>query len=127
MHRVWVRDHQNALRRPWYPRLFDLSTKATPVGNATTKTDVEIVVKNVIVYSADWCPFCTRAKALLKSREILFEEINVDRVPGFREKLVEMTGRMTVPQIMVDGEPIGGFDDIAALDRNGELLALVQD
>ena len=127
MHRVWVRDHQNALRRPWYPRLFDLSTKATPVGNATTKTDVEIVVKNVIVYSADWCPFCTRAKALLKSREIPFEEINVDRVPGFRENLVEMTGRMTVPQIMVDGEPIGGFDDIAALDRNGELLALVQD
>jgi glutaredoxin 3 len=84
-------------------------------------------VKNVIVYSADWCPFCTRAKALLKSREIPFEEINVDRVPGFREKLVEMTGRMTVPQIMVDGEPIGGFDDIAGLDRNGELLALVQD
>ncbi len=84
-------------------------------------------MKNVIVYSADWCPFCTRAKALLNSREIPFEEINVDRVPGFREKLVEMTGRMTVPQIMVDGEPIGGFDDIARLDRNGELLALVQD
>ena len=104
-----------------------MPTEATAVGNAAAKTDVELDVKNVIVYSADWCPFCTRAKALLKSREIPFEEINVDRVPGFREKLVEMTGRMTVPQIMVDGEPIGGFDDIAALDRNGELLALVQD
>lgn len=127
MHRVWVRDHQIALCRSWHPRLSDLPTKATPVGNATTKTDVETGVKDVIVYSADWCPFCTRAKALLTSREIPFEEINVDRVPGFREKLVEMTGRMTVPQIMVDGEPVGGFDEIAALDRNGELLALVQD
>lgn len=84
-------------------------------------------MKDVIVYSADWCPFCTRAKSLLNAREIPFEEINVDRVPGFREKLVEMTGRMTVPQIMVDGKPVGGFDALAALDRNGELLALVQD
>jgi GrxC family glutaredoxin len=84
-------------------------------------------VKKVEFYSADWCPFCMRAKALLDSRGIEYEEINVDRIPGFREKLVEMTGRMTIPQIMVDGEPIGGYDDIAALDRAGELLPLVQD
>lgn len=84
-------------------------------------------MKDVVVYSADWCPFCTRAKALLTSRDIPFEEINVDRVPGFREKLVEMTGRMTVPQIFVGGEPIGGYDELAGLDRNGELLPLVQD
>ncbi len=84
-------------------------------------------MKNVILYSADWCPFCTRAKALLTSREIPFEEVNVDRVPGFREKLVEMSGRRTVPQIFVGGEPIGGYDDLVALDRNGELLALVSD
>ena len=68
-----------------------------------------------------------RAKALLDSRGIEYEEINVDRIPGFREKLVEMTGRMTIPQIIVDGEPVGGYDDIAALDRAGELLPLVQD
>jgi glutaredoxin 3 len=84
-------------------------------------------VKKVEFYSADWCPFCLRAKALLKSRGIEFEEINVDRVPGFREKLVEMTGRMTIPQIIIDGTPVGGYDDIAALDRAGELLPLVQD
>ncbi|MGI9186270.1 MAG: glutaredoxin domain-containing protein [Gaiellales bacterium] len=84
-------------------------------------------MKKVEFYSADWCPFCMRAKALLDSRGIEYEEINVDRIPGFREKLVEMTGRMTIPQIMVDGEPIGGYDDIAALDRAGELLPLVQD
>ena len=84
-------------------------------------------MKKVEFYSADWCPFCLRAKALLKSRGIEFEEINVDRVPGFREKLVEMTGRMTIPQIIIDGTPVGGYDDIAALDRAGELLQLVQD
>ena len=84
-------------------------------------------MKKVEFYSADWCPICLRAKALLKSRGIEFEEINVDRVPGFREKLVEMTGRMTIPQIIIDGTPVGGYDDIAALDRAGELLPLVQD
>jgi glutaredoxin 3 len=84
-------------------------------------------VKKVEFYYADWCPFCLRAKALLKSRGIEFEEINVDRVPGFREQLVEMTGRMTIPQIIIDGTPVGGYDDIAALDRAGELLPLVQD
>jgi glutaredoxin 3 len=68
-----------------------------------------------------------RAKALLDSRGIEYEEINVDRIPGFREQLVEMTGRMTIPQIIIDGEPVGGYDDIAALDRSGELLPLVQD
>jgi len=84
-------------------------------------------VKKVEFYSADWCPFCMRAKALLDSRGIEYEEVNVDRIPGFREKLVEMTGRMTIPQIIIDGEPVGGYDDIAALDRAGELLPLVQD
>ena len=84
-------------------------------------------MKKVEFYSADWCPFCMRAKALLDSRGIEYEEINVDRIPGFREQLVEMTGRMTIPQIIVDGEPVGGYDDIAALDRAGELLPLVQD
>ncbi len=84
-------------------------------------------MKKVEFYSADWCPFCMRAKALLDARGIEYEEINVDRIPGFREKLVEMTGRMTIPQIIIDGEPVGGYDDIAALDRAGELLPRVQD
>ncbi|MFM7551712.1 MAG: glutaredoxin domain-containing protein [Actinomycetota bacterium] len=84
-------------------------------------------MKKVEFFSADWCPFCMRAKALLDARGIAYEEINVDRIPGFREQLVEMTGRMTIPQIIIDGEPVGGYDDIAALDRNGELLPLVQD
>jgi glutaredoxin 3 len=83
-------------------------------------------MKKVEFYSADWCPFCMRAKALLDARGIAYEEINVDRIPGFREQIVEMTGRMTIPQIIIDGQPVGGYDDLAALDRNGELLPLVQ-
>jgi len=82
-------------------------------------------VKDVTLYSANWCPFCLRAKGLLESREIPFKEINVDEIPGFREKLVEMTGRMTIPQIFIGDEPIGGWDDLSALDRSGELATLL--
>lgn len=82
-------------------------------------------MKDVTLYSANWCPFCLRAKGLLESREIPFKEINVDEIPGFREKLVEMTGRMTIPQIFIGDEPIGGWDDLSALDRSGELATLL--
>ncbi len=82
-------------------------------------------MKDVTLYSANWCPFCLRAKGLLESREIPFKEINVDEIPGFREKLVEMTGRMTIPQIFIGDESIGGWDDLSALDRSGELATLL--
>jgi glutaredoxin 3 len=78
----------------------------------------------VIVYSADWCPYCDRAKNLLRERRIAFEEINLDRVPGFRARLVELTGRATVPQILIGGEPIGGFTELRQLDRAGRLADL---
>ena len=96
-------------------------------GNAPGMMRVEPAVKPVTFYSADWCPFCTRAKALLDARSIPYEEINVDAIPGFRAKLVEMTGRRTVPQIMIGDEPIGGYDDLARLDRAGELMPLLED
>lgn len=82
-------------------------------------------MKNVTVYSADWCPYCDAAKRLLGQRGIPFEEINVDRIPGFRQKLVEMTGQRTVPQIIIDEQPVGGFTELAALDRSGRLAELV--
>ena len=82
--------------------------------------------KPVIVYTADWCGYCERAKTLLRQREIPFEEVNVDREPGFRSRLMEMTGRMTVPQILIGGAPIGGFDDLRALDRTGRLGEIVR-
>jgi glutaredoxin 3 len=82
-------------------------------------------MKRVLVYSTQICPYCVRAKHLLKSRGIAFEEIDVSGDAEARARLVEMTGRRTVPQIFIGEEAIGGFDELAALDRKGELAAKV--
>lgn len=76
---------------------------------------------NVVMYTSQVCPYCTRAKALLNRKGVPFEEIMIGLDPESRQSLVDLTGRRTVPQILVDGRPIGGFDEIAALDRAGEL------
>jgi glutaredoxin 3 len=75
----------------------------------------------VQVYTTDYCPYCDRAKALLERRGIPFEEIDVSHDPEKRAWLVGATGRRTVPQVFIKGEPIGGCDELHALDRNGEL------
>jgi glutaredoxin 3 len=77
--------------------------------------------KKIVMYTTDWCPYCVRAKHLLKSKGWHFEEINVEGDHEKRAWLVEVTGRRTVPQIFIGDEPVGGFDDIRALDRRGEL------
>ena len=73
------------------------------------------------MYTTAWCGYCIRAKALLEQRGLDFEEIRVDDDPGFREKLEELTGGWTVPQIVIDGKPIGGFSELWQLDRSGDL------
>ncbi len=73
------------------------------------------------MYSTEPCGFCRTAKALLAARKIPYEEINLAKDPDGRAKLVEETGRMTFPQIMLDGENIGGFQELATLDRSGRL------
>jgi glutaredoxin 3 len=73
------------------------------------------------VYSARWCGYCVRAKALLASRGIEYEEISLDDDPGFRQKLFDLTGGWTVPQILIDGRPIGGYTELWRLDRDGRL------
>ncbi len=75
----------------------------------------------VRVYSTLICAYCIRAKALLKSRGIPYEDIDVTGDHAARAWLVQATGRRTVPQIFIDDEPIGGFDELRALDRSGEL------
>lgn len=77
------------------------------------------------MYTTDACPFCVRAKALLQRRDLAFEEINLGRDPGGRAALVEKTGMMTFPQILVGDEVVGGFDQLAAADRSGRLAELV--
>ena len=73
------------------------------------------------LYSTRWCGYCVRAKALLRSRGLEFEEISLDDEPAFRQKLHELTGGWTVPQIVIGDEPIGGYTELWRLDRSGTL------
>jgi glutaredoxin 3 len=75
----------------------------------------------VRVYSTRWCGYCVRAKALLESRAIEYEEISLDDDPAFRQKLFDLTCCWTVPQILIDGRPIGGYTELWRLDRDGRL------
>jgi glutaredoxin 3 len=76
------------------------------------------------MYTTRWCGYCVRAKALLDSRGIEYEEILLDDDAGFRERVLELTGGWTVPQIVIDGRPIGGYTELWQLDRSGELERL---
>jgi glutaredoxin 3 len=73
------------------------------------------------MYTTAWCGYCVRAKALLDSKGIEYEEIRVDDDPAFRQKLLELTGGWTVPQILLDGRPIGGYTELWQLDKSGRL------
>ncbi len=78
----------------------------------------------VRIYTTPICPYCIRAKMLLKKRGIAYEEVDVGGDADKRAWLVEASGgRRTVPQIFIKGEAIGGFDDLAKLDESGELKA----
>lgn len=73
------------------------------------------------IYTITVCPYCSAAKRLLTERGFKYEEINIEHEGMNREKLVELTGGRTVPQIIIDGKPIGGYDNLLALDQKGEL------
>ena len=73
------------------------------------------------LYTTRWCAYCVRAKALLQTRGLEFEEISLDGDPTFRQRLFELTGGWTVPQIVIDGQPIGGYSELYRLDREGGL------
>ncbi len=75
----------------------------------------------VVVYSKDYCPYCDRAKALLESKGVAFEAIELQNHPGEFEKLKARTGLMTVPQIFIGDELVGGYSDLADLERAGTL------
>ena len=82
-------------------------------------------MSNVTVYTTENCPFCTRAKQLLDTRGVEYEEINLERDPRGRQELVEKTGMMTFPQVLVGDELIGGFTETLAADRSGRLQELL--
>lgn len=78
----------------------------------------------ITVYTTDRCSSCARAKALLTQRSLPFDEVNLSRDPDGRAALVERTGMLTFPQIVIDGETIGGFEALVAADRSGRLAEL---
>jgi glutaredoxin 3 len=80
----------------------------------------------VRMYTTQVCPYCQRAKMLLKQRGVArIDEIRVDLDPSERERMVELTGRRTVPQIFIGDTHVGGCDDLMALDQRGGLLPLL--
>ena len=77
------------------------------------------------MYTTQMCPFCVRAKALLNHKGVAFEEVDVGGDDALRIKMVEESGRRTVPQIFINGAAIGGFEELRALDEHGELDRLL--
>jgi glutaredoxin 3 len=82
-------------------------------------------MKPVTMYTTDFCPYCRSAKALLDKRGVTYEEINLARDADARNRLQEITGMVTFPQIVIGNEPIGGFDQLLAADRAGRLPELL--
>ena len=73
------------------------------------------------IYTKDYCPFCHRAKALLDSKAVTYQEYDVTRNPALERQMQQRSSAFTVPQIFIDGFAIGGSDDLARLERNGHL------
>jgi glutaredoxin 3 len=83
-------------------------------------------VAKVEIYTTTYCPFCTRAKSLLKSKSIAFVEIDVTEDDALREKMIELSGgRRSVPEIFINGKIVGGFDELKALNDAGKLDGLL--
>jgi glutaredoxin 3 len=82
-------------------------------------------MNTVTVYTTDTCPYCRSAKSLLASKGVPLQEINIHREPGKLEEMLSRSGRRSVPQIFIGDTHIGGFDDLAKLDRQGGLMSML--
>lgn len=81
----------------------------------------------VVMYSTQVCPYCQMAERLLRQRGVeQIEKVLIDKEPGKREEMMARTNRRTVPQIYIDDFHVGGFDDLSALDKAGELMPKLQ-
>lgn len=86
----------------------------------------EVIEPVIVVYSSAFCPYCRRARALLDSKGSRYTVLDVDREPRLWDEIARRTGRSTVPQIFIGDRHVGGCDDLFALDRRGELDALLK-
>jgi glutaredoxin 3 len=78
-------------------------------------------MKRIQIYTTRWCGYCMRAKALLDAKGYEYEELPLDDDPAFRQTLFDLTGGWTVPQVLIDGRPIGGYTELWQLEREGAL------
>jgi glutaredoxin 3 len=86
----------------------------------------DVSLPGVTMYSTGWCPYCDRARGLLQRKGVAFSEVKVDEDPAQRDLMLKRSGgRRTVPQIFVGDRHVGGYDDLSALDRTGELDKLL--
>ena len=81
---------------------------------------------HIEMYTTSWCPYCERARALLRTKGVAFEEISIEAEPAQREVMIRRSGQRSVPQIFINGAPIGGSDELHALDAAGALDPLLQ-
>jgi glutaredoxin 3 len=84
------------------------------------------VSRDIVMYSTAWCGYCQRARNLLERKGVAVREVKIDEEPGERELMLQKSGgRRTVPQIFIGERHVGGYDELAALDRSGELDKLL--
>ena len=81
---------------------------------------------HIEIYTKGWCPFCHQAKALLRSEDLSFEEIDVTIDTEHEREMVLRSGRRSVPQVFIGTRHVGGFDDLSALHDNGELYRIIE-
>lgn len=82
-------------------------------------------MSEILIYTANLCPYCTMAKRLFDRKGVKYTEINVDSKPGLRQEMMTKTKRRTVPQIYIGDYHVGGCDDLYALDRSSKLDSLL--
>jgi len=82
-------------------------------------------VNPVVMYTTDWCPYCSRARRLFETKGVAFTDIDVDTTEGARAEMQKRSGRTSVPQIFIGAQHLGGYDDVKALDDRGELDPLL--
>lgn len=84
-------------------------------------------MSGIEIYSTTTCGFCRRAKGLLEEKDLDFEEILVDKERGMRERMIERTGRRSVPQIFIGGRHVGGYEELQSLEVAGRLDSLIEE
>jgi glutaredoxin 3 len=103
---------------PWRDEAGQLWTQHPTEARMATR-------RRVIIYTTPRCGYCGSAKALLRRKGAAFDEVDIQENDALRRMVVERSGRTTVPQVFIDDVPVGGFDDLVALDREGRLDAML--